>query len=163
MGGPCMVDGRTYHEMDNFGKVPMEINGKKFNSTEIFFQYSKYTPGSTPGVDAHLEQILASNGGTDAWQLGQSRKFPIRSDWEAVKVDIMYQGNLAKFSQHEPLKKALIATKGHIKAVGFPFWVKWNGIILERIREELRPEADKNVEKLRQLIAEMEQYKKDHE
>ena len=33
-------------------------------------------------------------------------------------------------------------SRGKIRPHGFPFWVKWNRIILERLREELRLEHD---------------------
>ena len=81
----------------------------------------------------------------------------------------MYAANLAKFQQNEDLRAALLSTgTGAVVAYGFPFWVKWNGVLLERIREELRPEADvdggdglvaRDDGVLQARVAAMEQYK----
>lgn len=49
----------------------------------------------------------------------------------------MYEANLHKFQQNKELREVLIATKGDI-VYGTGFWDKWNGIIMTRIRAELR-------------------------
>jgi hypothetical protein len=74
------------------------------------------------------------NGG-NTWSLGNTREYKLREDWEEVKVDTMYKGNLEKFTQDNNLKNALISTTGEITAGGFPFWAEYNGYILMRIRE----------------------------
>ena len=53
----------------------------------------------------------------------------------------MYRCNLAKFQQNDDFRRVLLGGRGPITAYGAPFWAKWNSIILERIREELRPEG----------------------
>lgn len=50
---------------------------------------------------------------------------------------MMYEANLHKFQQNKELREVLIATKGDI-VYGTGFWDKWNGIIMTRIRAELR-------------------------
>ena len=42
--------------------------------------------------------------------MGRSRKNPLRRDWESVKVAIMRQAVLAKFTQHENLRSLLLST-----------------------------------------------------
>ena len=49
-----------------------------------------------------------------------------------------------------------MATKGPIKAFGFAYWAKWNAILLERIREELRPEGERDAKVLAARVAAME-------
>jgi hypothetical protein len=68
----------------------------------------------------------------------------------------MYNGNLAKFQvsilfpvarmhasthvkQNDDLRADLLATKGKVTFdASTAFWCKWNGLIMELIREELR-------------------------
>lgn len=42
--------------------------------------------------------------------LGSQRRPGFRSDWESVKVDIMYRCNLAKFEQNKDVAALLLAT-----------------------------------------------------
>ena len=73
-------------------------------------------------------------------------------------MDVMYIANKAKFEQNEDLKQVLVTTKGPITAGGFAFWAKWNPILLERLREELREPSRRDEENLRRCVAEMEKY-----
>ena len=61
----------------------------------------------------------------------------------------MYRANKAKFTGegNEALRDALLSTgSGRIVAHGFPFWARWNSVLLERIREELQqPRTPENV------------------
>jgi N-glycosidase YbiA len=43
--------------------------------------------------------------------MGRDRSLPLRKDWEKVKDEVMYTVCLAKFTQHEDLKKILLSTK----------------------------------------------------
>jgi ribA/ribD-fused uncharacterized protein len=45
-----------------------------------------------------------------AADLGRSRKFPLRRDWERVKDAVMRDVVLAKFTQHDDLRATLLAT-----------------------------------------------------
>mmetsp|Transcript_20988 Transcript_20988/g.34458 ORF Transcript_20988/g.34458 Transcript_20988/m.34458 type:complete len:82 (+) Transcript_20988:462-707(+) len=74
----------------------------------------------------------------------------------------MYEANIAKFKQNEKLREVLLSTKGAIKAVGFPFWIQWNSRILERIREELRDEKDRDQKKLEHLLSKFEEHRSKH-
>jgi len=93
-----------------------------------YFQARKFTD------EKYVEEIRSEKSGVKCWELGQSRKYKIVSNWEEIKVDVMYEANIAKFKQNEKLREVLLSTKGAIKAVGFPFWIQWNSRILERIR-----------------------------
>eukprot|EP01064_Diplonema_japonicum_P037181 TRINITY_DN8645_c0_g2_i1.p1 TRINITY_DN8645_c0_g2~~TRINITY_DN8645_c0_g2_i1.p1 ORF type:complete len:176 (+),score=42.24 TRINITY_DN8645_c0_g2_i1:60-530(+) len=136
MGGPCTCDGKVWHSMDNFSKTPFMLDGKTWISPEQYFQAKKFTDAG------YIEKIRKETEGNAQWVLGQKRCVPIVTNWEEVKVDVMYDGNKAKFEQNPECMVELLSTKGPIKAVGFAFWVKWNQLILERIREESRPEPD---------------------
>jgi len=153
MGGPCYVDGKPYREMDNFLVRPFIIDGVPYLSAEQYFQCMKF-------VDEDYRVLIrATESGNKCWELGNSRSRPIREDWQEVKVDVMYAANKAKFEQHADLRAVLLGTTGHISAGGFPFWAVWNGIILERIREELRPPAERDQALLKEVISKMEEYR----
>mmetsp|Transcript_23460 Transcript_23460/g.37691 ORF Transcript_23460/g.37691 Transcript_23460/m.37691 type:complete len:134 (-) Transcript_23460:329-730(-) len=121
-----------------------------------YFQARKFTD------EKYVEEIRSEKSGVKCWELGQSRKYKIVSNWEEIKVDVMYEANIAKFKQNEKLREVLLSTKGAIKAVGFPFWIQWNSRILERIREELRDEKDRDQKKLEHLLSKFEEHRSKH-
>ena len=43
--------------------------------------------------------------------MGRDVTLPLRNDWEDVKEEVMYTVCLAKFTQHDDLKKILVSTK----------------------------------------------------
>ena len=45
-----------------------------------------------------------------AARLGRDRKKKLRRDWESVKVGVMREGLIAKFTQHEDLTTLLLET-----------------------------------------------------
>lgn len=96
--------------------------------------------------------------GMESFQLGNTKRDELRSDWEVVKVEMMYQSNLAKFSQNDHLRSLLVNSRGPIDAQG-GFWKTWNEVLLERIREELRDPDERDHNVLRQRIASMAAYR----
>ena len=150
MGGPCLVDGESREELDNFLECKFEYNGQTYTSAEHAFQAAKFTDKK------YCEKIRLAKSGGDAWSLGNTRELPLRGDWELIKVKVMYEANLAKFQQNAALRDALVSTRGPIKAFGFAYWAKWNAILLERIREELRPEGERDAKVLAARVAAME-------
>jgi ribA/ribD-fused uncharacterized protein len=174
MGGPCTVDGVSYDELDNFLQCSFELDGVRWTSVEQCFQAAKFLDVSW------RERIRACHDGDECWRLGNSRAHRIRPDWEAVKVEVMYNANRAKFtaqgSSAHRLRAALLSTgSGRIIAHGSPFWAHWNGVLLERLREELRPEPHqsassggvsgcvRNEAVLRQRVEAVEGYKREQQ
>jgi ribA/ribD-fused uncharacterized protein len=152
MGGPGLIDGTVVDELDNFYIQNFIVDDVKFPSAEHYFQYKKC-------VDKEdFEKILNAKTGMESWVHGNNVK--LRKDWETVKVEIMYEGNKAKFGQNQDLAKILTSTKGNVRFdSSTSFWNKWNGLIMERIRAELRfedgtaDETDKlTAEKLKKLM-----------
>lgn len=149
-----------------------ELVDVEFQSAEQYFQYMKWeltgaqraklSPEQLRAKDAHQATILKrdTDQGHRCWALGNRRLLGFRSDWERVKVDIMYAVNLAKFQQNPKLREALLSTKGKIVAHGFAFWAVYNGVLLERIREEIRPAGARNKAKLAALVKKMNDYRK---
>lgn len=96
-----------YGEFSNFYPCSFEIDGIKFSSTEQAFMWNK----------AHLFQdkemeskILATTNPASVKKYGRLVKNFNDSVWTKVRQDIMYQVNLAKFSQNPKLKELLLST-----------------------------------------------------
>ncbi len=84
----------------------------------------------------------------------------MRSDWEKVKVRIMYQANLNKFAQNKDFAETLTNTKGKIE-MGNGFWPKWNALILTRVRAELRQNGEQDALTIKQIEEQMLQYEQE--
>lgn len=149
MGGPCferLSDGRERElkELDNFYPASFVIDGKEWPSAEHFFQASKF-----PTDSALYERIRSASscvGPSGCYMLGQSPG-RIVENWNEVRVAVMYRANKAKYEQNPELAAILCSTTGPLRALGNENeWALWNAILLERIREELRPAgADQEV------------------
>ena len=90
-----------FHWLSNFYNCPVPFEGLTFSNTEAAFQAAK-----TLDMEER-ERFLGLSGG-QAKRLG--RRVELRSDWEAVKIDIMRQVLKSKFTQNPELKAKLIAT-----------------------------------------------------
>ena len=137
--------------LNTFFKIEngFRIDGLSYNSSEHFFQSKKFE-FSDP---AYFDTVRTSPSSNKAHQLGNARNGGIlRPDWDAVKFDVMYQGNFEKFSQNEDLKKMLLDTgdkKISQLSNSDKFWsVTPNGgkdllgRILMKIRETLKNEIN---------------------
>lgn len=149
MGGPATIDGKEHKETDNFLPCQFTVNGVTFCSSENYYQWTKAIN------DKDRENILRAGPGITAWQAGNS--IVTRPDWEEVKVEQMFQGNLAKYQQNEDLRASLLSTgkKAIIFRGSTRFWNYWNGLIQERIRAELRQQDEgdiKRAEEIKQLM-----------
>ena len=137
----------AYGEFSNFYNRMIYIDGVGWRTTEHYFQAMKFT-----GSPAYMETIRMSNTARKAANLGRSRDYPLREDWEEVKDDVMYECVKAKFSQHSDLKELLLSTGSAniIEHTGKDaYWADGGdgsgknmlGIILMRVRDELEEEA----------------------
>jgi predicted NAD-dependent protein-ADP-ribosyltransferase YbiA (DUF1768 family) len=80
----------AYGEFSNFSPHKIQLKKRAWPTSEHYFQAQK------------LPMIAAL--------LGRTRSFPIRSDWETIKDDIMRDALWAKFTQHSELKALLLST-----------------------------------------------------
>ena len=101
--------GDPYGEFSNFYKNEVNIDGKKYKTTEHYFQAMKYKDDKT-----YFDKICNTSSPSEAAALGRSRNKPIRKDWEKVKDGIMLKALRAKFTQNEILKKLLVSTSDAI-------------------------------------------------
>ena len=133
-----------------------EINGITFNCAEQYMMYSK---AIAFGDDEIAQKILETDDPSEQKQLGRQVKDFDEEFWNEICNEIVYEGNLAKFSQNEELQKSLLTTddktiveinpKDKIWAIGLGrnderinIPVQWQGEnrlgkILMRVRDEL--------------------------
>lgn len=93
-----------YGCFSNFSKHPFELEGKRWATSEIYFQAKKFE-----GTE-HEEIIRSMTNSLEAAKYGRNRKLPLRTDWEDVKDEIMRKAVIAKFSQNEDIKEILLQT-----------------------------------------------------
>jgi len=61
-----------------------------------------------------LQAILASSSPAEQKSLGRKVKGFVEDNWKVVREDVVFQGNLYKFSQNEDFKQKLLNTKDKI-------------------------------------------------
>ncbi len=88
----------------NFSRHPIQIDGKVYKTSEHYFQAMKFAGTK------HEKEVRETKTPGDAARKGRDRSLPLRKDWESVKDSVMRKAVLAKFTQHEDLKKLLLST-----------------------------------------------------
>lgn len=136
-----------YGEFSNFAPYPITVRGKRWPTSEHFFQAQKFVS------PRDQEEIRAANTPMLAARMGRDRKRKLRRAWERVKIGIMREAVEAKFRQHEELRALLLAT-GEAKLVEHTenddFWGDGGdgsgrnelGRVLMAVRESLHRERD---------------------
>jgi N-glycosidase YbiA len=89
--------------LSNFYRAPIVIDDVEWPTSEHFFQAQKF-------VGPYTETIRLAETPGQAKRLGQTRRVPLRDDWERVKDQVMLEALMVKFTQHEGLKRALLET-----------------------------------------------------
>jgi ribA/ribD-fused uncharacterized protein len=91
-----------YRFLSNFYMAPLEIGGVEYPSSEHAYQAAKTK-------DKKLRKKIAQQ--PTAWQAKEmGSKLELRKGWDKNKVEIMRRILYVKFTQHEDLKKKLLAT-----------------------------------------------------
>jgi ribA/ribD-fused uncharacterized protein len=88
----------------NFAPYPIQMDGKVWPTSEHYFQAQKFEDS------VHRENIRKTKSPMIAARMGRDRKKPLRRDWETVKVAVMREVVLAKFTQHDDIRQVLIST-----------------------------------------------------
>lgn len=128
-----------YRFLSNFEPCTVEYDGMTYTCSEAAYQAAKTT-------DVSLRIAFTTMNGSKAKFAGQ--KLTLRSDWNEVKVNAMYEIVKDKFSRNPELKLKLLQT-GDLQLIegnywGDKFWGVCNGEgenhlgkILMRVRKEL--------------------------
>lgn len=93
-----------FGEFSNFSHHPIKIKGKLWPSTEHYFQAMKFQTLSDQ------EEIRKAKSPMEAAKKGRDRRRKIKDNWDSIKVQVMKEAILAKFTQHEDLKLLLLST-----------------------------------------------------
>lgn len=127
--------------LSNFYNAPVKYKGLTYQNTEAAFHAQK--------DEARASEFTELNP-SEAKRLG--RRVNLRSDWNDIRVDVMYDINKSKFEQNPKLKEKLINT-GDLELIegntwGDRFWGVCGGIgenklgeILMRIRNEYKAKS----------------------
>ncbi|MEO8697938.1 MAG: NADAR domain-containing protein [Acidimicrobiales bacterium] len=140
-----------YFEFTNFAHYPVTIDGVEWPTSEHYYQAQKF---SDP---LRREQIRAASGPGAAQKLGQSPRGR-RPDWNQLRLEVMREALIAKFTQHVELRTLLLdtgdahlieaSTKDRFFGEGKDGTGKNHlGLLLEEVRDLLRgdvrmPEGD---------------------
>jgi N-glycosidase YbiA len=96
--------GDEYGDFSNFAAYPIQLRGKRWPTSEHFFQAQKFAD------ESDREEVRTAKTPMIAARLGRDRKRKLRRDWEAVKASIMREALEAKFRQHDQLRELLLST-----------------------------------------------------
>lgn len=129
-----------YFFLSNFYDAPVEYNGLIYQNNEAAFQAQKCR------YEEDRKAFTEMNG-SEAKKAG--RRVSLRSDWETVKIQVMRELVLAKFTQNPELRDELLATGDAYLEEGNTWgdriWGTVNGVgannlgkILMEVRAELR-------------------------
>src|SRR5215831_1604211 len=94
----------AYGEFSNFSPHPFELKGKRWPTSEHYFQAQKFA-----GTE-HEELVRLAKTPKQAAEMGRDRKRPLRADWEQVKDEVMRQAVRQKFLTHQDIQNELLGT-----------------------------------------------------
>lgn len=135
--------------LSNFHALPkpIVIDGQEWSTTEHYFQARKFTETAPELADL----IRRTTGPANVWRMAEKHERRRRTDWAAVKDDIMRKAVWEKFRQIPTLAELLLAT-GDARLVEHTatdaYWGDGGdgtgknmlGIILMEVRARLRAE-----------------------
>ncbi len=96
----------AFYELSNFSPYGFEDQGVFWRTVEHYYQAQKVIGTAAAG---YRERIRRASTPKQAKELGNSRTYPLRDDWEEVKERVMRYG-LGKKFQNPQLKKLLLST-----------------------------------------------------
>lgn len=137
---------KPYGCFSNFSSYSFELDGKKWKTSEHYFQAQKFL-----GTE-YYDKVHAAKTPKEAAKLGRNRKFPLRKDWDSVKEDVMRKALEAKFTQNPKIREVLISSKDELIVEKSPTDFYWGcgnngsgknrlGLLLVELRESLIKKA----------------------
>ncbi len=133
----------THREFSNFAPFPIDLDGRRWPTTEHFYQALKFTDAALQKAIRDMPNPAAAKNYAD------KHKAAIRPDWDAVKDDVMLRAVRRKFELHAELRDLLLATGDEELIESAPTDYYWGegrdgtgqnrlGQIIQRVRAELR-------------------------
>lgn len=139
-----------------------EVDGVRFKTAEHYMMWKKAVFFGDLQV---ADEVLKSGHPRDTKALGRKVKNFNKEEWDKVCKDFVYEGNYAKFTQNEKLKKVLMDTGDTLLVEASPYdaiwgiglkeadakkipskdWpgTNWLGEVLTKLREDLKKENGK--------------------
>lgn len=96
-----------YGFLSNWYFSNIEIDGRSFSSAEQYIMFRKCI---ILGDDAAAEQVMATNDPAEQQKIARQAKGYNNTVWDGICQVVAMRGLLAKFSQHDDLKKQLLST-----------------------------------------------------
>jgi hypothetical protein len=132
--------------LSNFSPHGVFLDARYWPTVEHFYQAQKFA-GS-----AYMEEVRLAKSPNHAKSLVRRRDWPLRADWEEVKVAVMRRAVLRKFWTHPAIRAGLLATGDLLLVENAPADTFWGcgadgsgrnmlGIILMEVRAALRLQA----------------------
>jgi len=106
--------------LSNFAPYAIELDGHHWPTVEHYYQAKKF-----PHDPTWAPSVLTCRRPYDIWRLARQLAPLLRADWDEVKEDVMRIALRAKFTQHEELRKRLLATGEALlieDAPNDPYW-----------------------------------------
>ena len=114
------------------------VNGKKFNCAEQFMMYSKAT---LFGDTTTAAKIMATKSPKEQKELGRQVANFYAPIWNNIAKQLVYMGNLAKFTQSITLLETLHATRDTLLVEASPYDAIW-GIGLDEVTAKDLPKEE---------------------
>ncbi len=133
-----------YGCFSNFSRHPVFLDGKRWPTSEHYFQAMKF-----PDNPERQELVRLAKSPGQSKKIGWRRDVPIRPDWDVHRDQVMLEVLRAKFTQHDELRETLLGT-GEQKLVEHTsrdfYWGDGGdgsgqnklGELLMQVRDELR-------------------------
>lgn len=133
----------THSEFSNFAVFPFDLDGKRWQSVEHYYQAQKFADPKLQKTIRKAEKPPIAKG------LADKNKAHIRADWESLKDEVMERAVRQKFELHPELRKLLLSTGDEELQEAAPTDYYWGvgrdgngqnklGLILMRLRAELK-------------------------
>jgi ribA/ribD-fused uncharacterized protein len=132
----------THREFSNFAPFPIDLDDKRWPTTEHYYQAQKFTDPEMQAKIRKAEKPIIAK------KLAEKHRDKMRPDWDAVKDEVMYRAVRRKFDLHAGLRELLLATGDEDIVEAAPTDYYWGvgregtganklGKIIERIRADL--------------------------
>lgn len=120
------------HVLSQWWPAAFELNGVHYPTAEHFMMAEK---ARLFGDADRLAMILAAETPDRAKALGRKVQGFDGAAWDAAAFDIVMRGNLAKFGQHEALKRFLLVTGERVLVEASPLDQIWGiGMVESDVR-----------------------------
>lgn len=103
----------------NFSEHGIMMKDKYYPTVEHYYQSCKFENMM------YQELIRNCHSPKRASELGKSKDQKIKSNWNEIKIEVMYQAVLAKFQQNKAIQTILLNTQNHLLIENSPYDNFW--------------------------------------